>query len=641
MHRFILLLLALLIPTLQARPVALTNLAGTPFLENGEWTLADGDMVAVSDPIDPGTRLTFDVITDKPGKQVWDHLRILLDYQDAYNHTVLNYTTYGTIGITTVRNGQRASLYKADGRGKPDSWHHVELAFTPEGVAISLDLRYETLVPWTDPAHPGRLVFACEGGAAGRVTTPVRSTPSPRVAGALALAPLFTDHAVLPHGVPVPVWGHARPGSRVSLVLDKRPAVTATADASGAWTVTLPPSAPGGPHQIVVTDGTNQVSATDLLFGEVWLCSGQSNMVWRLHQSPSLAPEIPASATYPRLRFFPVPVDSATTPQRDLPTDTAWRLSEPSVARHFSAIGQIFGRELTTALDLPVGIILAAKGGARIEPFMDTATLAAVESKVGPYDDAYRTSLAKSEYSLPSELYNAMIAPLARFPVTGFVWYQGESNAWRGWHYRAQLEALVNAWRETFPRETEPFIVVQLPRYSNKMDPSAAIWTDLREAQAQVAETLPGVQLAVTLDTGELADIHPAAKRPVAERIARLALRHVYGRTEIVADAPRLVSSKPIPGGLRLVFDRPVEAGPSAVEDFQLAAGDAPFTQAGSILRQGPETLDILARDAAAQPDHVRYAWKNYVKAVLTGPEGLPVAPFRTDTRPVGSVGRF
>ncbi|HEY0946730.1 MAG TPA: sialate O-acetylesterase [Opitutaceae bacterium] len=621
---------------------ALAPLSGSPHFERDTWSLDDGDALSISDSVGLGRRLTFDVITDRPGKQPWDQLRILFDYHDKDNQTVLTWTTYGSIGITAVRNGQRQSLYKAEGRGKPNDWHHVLLDITPEGIVVTLDLRHETLVPWADPANPGRLAFACEGGAAGRVVPRSDETLNPRADGALGLAPLFSDHAVLPHGIDVPVWGTSEPGTSVEVRLDEQPALTVTADAQGNWSAALPAQKPGGPHTLRIRSGAHTLSRNDLLFGEVWFCSGQSNMVWRLKQADNADAEAAAGDHYPRLRVFPVQTDSTDTECDTPPTPSEWYVSSLSTCRHVSAVAQFFGRDLTTSLDMPVGVIVSAIGGTRIESWLSAPARDRIEQQSGPYDQAYRDSIASNTYGGPGVYFNAMVAPYTRLPVTGFLWYQGESNGWRAWHYRHLLAGLIEDWRSRFPRAQEPFLVVQLPRYAltGKMEPTGVEWAELRAVQADVAVSTPDTYVAVTIDTGPFGEIHPTTKRPVGDRLSRLALAKVYGRQDIVAEAPRLVSAKPIPGGLRLTFDRAVELRDNPAQDLLVATDDGPFQAPASVRQTAMNRLEVLAAPPL-QPTQVRYAWKNFPKATLFDPEGLPVAPFRTDSRPLKSTNLY
>ncbi len=613
--------------------VVLAALAGASDLQPGHEFEVSGPAPVVLDTVlRPGERASFDIITDKAGPQPWEQLRVFVDYADKNNHTDIVLTSFNTLVVAEVRNGQRRKIHEPQGRGKPDRWQRVDLEATREGLQLTLGMRPEILIPWRDPSAPGKLAFSATQGASGRVHW-LGSGPAPvRSDGPLSLHPLFSDDAVLPHGREVRVCGKAVPGAEVTLFLDGEPAGAAKADAEGRWKIALPPQQAGEPHTLAVASDNRRIERRGVLFGEVWFCSGQSNMLWRLADSDDADAEAKKIAAADNVRVFPVHIETADTERTDPPTPSAWLKPDSSSARHLSAIGQIFGVELAGKLGMPVGIILSAKGGSRIEPWMSTEARAKVEKEVGPYNAEYREKLGKHE-NPPGSLFNAMVVPYLDLPVTGVAWYQGESNAWRGWHYRRQLAALVADWRQRFGQPSLPFLLVQLPLFAGKdMDPEAPIWSDLREAQAQVAEADKNVHLIVTLDCGDAKDIHPRAKRPVAERLTAAALAHIYKKPGVVADPPRVVKSEPIPGGMAVVFDRAVEFVPGGERDFQLAESGRPFAAAKEVRHPAPERLEILA--ASGNPTELRYGWKNVVKAALHGPEGLAVAPFRTDSRP-------
>lgn len=624
-----------------AQTIEFVPALGNPALSNGTWTIPDRAMLLSTEPATLGSRITFDAITDTSGKQPWEHLRVLLDYVDENNHAVLLLTSFSAAQVTLVRDGKRESFHSAKGRGKPGDWHLFRLDFLEDGVRVDLDLRGETTIPYLRPGQPGRIGFAAQGGATGRVAS-LTVAPLPSISPDLSVHPLISDHAVLPRGIKFPVWGRARPGTSVEVLIDGKSAGKSTAGSDGEWGVEIPAQEPGGPHTINIRSGNAELALSNILFGDVWFCSGQSNMFWRLRDIDDAEAEIAAADKYPKLRIFPVQVEGCDTPQTVPPTPSEWFPSTPGIARHVSAIAQIFGREVTNKLDMPIGVIVSAKGGSRIEAWMSDETRRLVENEIGPYDDSYRKKLAEHD-NPPGSLFNAMVAPYVKFSVKGFLWYQGEANGWRGWHYERQLTAMINDWRARFPGTTEPFFIVQLTAWAGKnMDPNAAIWTDLREAQSNVARNMDAVHTAVTIDLGDKEEIHPRQKRPVAERLAKLALRYLYGCKDIVADPPQPVAFTPIDGGVRVTFDRPVTLEPGGESDFQIASGESDFRNATAVSLHSPTELDILgAAPNGANPVAVRYAWRNYVKAPLKGPDGLAVAPFRSDNRRRVSDGIF
>jgi sialate O-acetylesterase len=603
-----------------------------------EIPLTDGSTLMISDEVRPGTRVVAEIITDVPGPQPWDQLRVLVDYHAPADHVAINWIDYGGFGITRVTGERRDTLYKAENRGKPSEWRRVQLDITQQGVALNVDLRDEFTIPWKDGARKGSIAFAAKTGVSGRVILrQVAPIPSNRD-GPLHVSELFASHAVLPHGVSLPVWGKATPNATVEVSVDGKPVASATADAQGHWTATLPAQQPGGPHELLISSDGRSIRCTDVHFGIVWLCSGQSNMVWRIRQSDDPDKESLRALDYPLVRTFLVNETPAPKPV-DLPESLGqWHHNDISAARNLSAIAQIVGQQLHDALKIPVGLIVAVRSGSRIEPWLPADELQELETQLGPYPEDYRERMAKHE-NPPCSLFNGMIAPLARLPISGIVWYQGESNAWRGWHYAHQLRSYLKSQRRVFGRSDMPVVVVQLPVFGKDMDPNAATWAELRYAQASVAAESPHTFLASIIDLGNPNDIHPTRKRPVAERIAALLLRHVYDKSDVVADPPVLSKAVPTDTGMILHFDQPITVDPDSASDFQMARDNEGFLPATSIRQTTPTTIELSWPNG--MPNHVRYAWKNVVKATLRGATGLAVAPFRTDDRPLESQGKF
>lgn len=594
--------------------------------------ISSSEPVVLDEPLRVGERMSFDIITDKAGPQPWEQIRVKVDYADRDNHTDIILTSYGSLVVSEVRAGQRKKIHEPQGRGKPEQWQRVDLGATPEGIRLDVGLRRELVIPWRAAGKPGAVAYAAENGAAGRVRLLARGPAPKRSDGPLTLHPIFSDHAVLPHGREVSVRGGAAPGAEVALLLDGKPVGQAKSGPDGAWEIPLPPQPPGGPHRLGIQSGDRGIERSDILFGEVWFCSGQSNMLWRLRDSDDAEAEAHRIASAKNLRAFHVQMETADAEKSLPPTPSEWIIPDESSARHLSALAQMFGVGLSEKLGLPVGVIISAKGGSRVEPWMSSAARAVVEKEVGPLTPEYLAKLAEHE-NPPGSLFNAMVVPYLGVPVSGVAWYQGESNAWRGWHYRRQLRALIDDWRARFANPKLPFLVIQLPSFGGKqMDHNAPIWSDLREAQAAVAGETDHAHLVVSLDHGDPIEIHPTAKRPVAERMLKAALRHVYGRTDIVADPPRVVKTAAIPGGVSVHFDRAVTLEEDGTPDFQLAEPGQPFVAAKEVRQPKPDTLEVMA--AAGNPAELRYAWRNVVRAALHGPEGLAVAPFRTDTRP-------
>jgi sialate O-acetylesterase len=457
---------------------------------------------------------------------------------------------------------------------------------------------------------------------------------------------LFTDHAVLQRGQPVPVWGWAAPGEAVTVEFaGQKHSTTATAD--GRWRVTLRRlRASAQPAELRVT-GNNTVTRRDILVGEVWVCSGQSNMEWRMAQSFEPERDIQSSAN-PQLRLFTVVKKKSAAPLADFaePAKHAWAVAGPESVRDFSAVAYYFGRDLAAALGVPVGLIHTSWGGSPAEAWMRADFLAAQ-----PYAPAVRKIWEQPKASWQtSELYNGMIAPLLPAAVAGAIWYQGESNAGRAWQYRDLFADMIRNWRADFGRPELPFFAVQLaPWDKNRKRPLGEItaqpgdsdWAELREAQNHVARVLPKVGVAVITDAGDKDDIHPARKQPAGERLARLARRAVYGQ-RLVAQGPVLRSARFRGGAVTLGFTEVgaglTVAGGGDLTGFAVAGTDGKWHWAKAELK-GRDRV-VLTAPAVPRPRLVRYGWADFPVVNLANSEGLPASPFRTDSLPAITLGK-
>ncbi|MGL4552595.1 MAG: sialate O-acetylesterase, partial [Gemmataceae bacterium] len=382
----------------------------------------------------------------------------------------------------------------------------------------------------------------------------------------LALAPaaradvkmpsVFGSHMVLQRDKPIQIFGFADPGEKVAVTLgdDKG---SATATAQGTWKVTLPArkASAEGVTLTVAGDGTT-ITHTDVLVGDVWVGSGQSNMEWSLLASAS-PKETVAASSHPLIRLYHVPKSQTTTPQRDIVA--TWRACSPKSSPQFSAVLYHFGVKLNKELDVPVGLINSSWGGSRIEPWTVT-----------PAD-------AKTKQS--GGMYNAMIAPIAQFPVKGVIWYQGESNMAEGMLYRDRKATLIKDWRK-FWGDDLPFYFVQIAPWSGYKVPKLP---ELWEAQCACLK-IPGTGMAGTTDlVDDINDIHPKNKLDVADRLARWALNRTYGKKDVVVSGPlfkgvafdgnRAVVTFAHAGGLKTRDDKPVS-------DFEVAGEDGKFVPA-------------------------------------------------------------
>ena len=462
------------------------------------------------------------------------------------------------------------------------------------------------------------------------------------------LASLFSDHAILQRGVPLPVWGWADTGRKVTVTLGGQSRSTRVSE-GGYWQVSLDPIEPGGPLTLTAGDGHEIFTRRDLYAGEVWICSGQSNMKWPLEQSEDADGEI-AGATDGLLRLLHPTPWYAAEPQ--VAFDAEWKPCDPEAARTFSAVAYLFGRILRNELNVPIGLINVSLGGSRVQSWMSRSLLEsdpALRSDLDRYDfdrahyfQKKNASEAASSSEPPprdpadgkahvSGLFNALITPLIPFAHSGVIWYQGEGNAYRAYHYRRQFSAMIRDWRKQWKVDDHPFLFVQLPNFITSGGDGE--WAEMRESQAKTLE-LPATGMAVTIDVGDPHDLHPADKRPVAARLAKLALRQVYGR-DVDAHGP-MFDSFAIEGDALRVRFRHTEGGLQTrgggpVAGFVLAGDDLVFHEAEVTI----EGAGVVVRSPeVSRPVAARYAWSDNPACNLYNSAGLPAAPFRTDTWP-------
>lgn len=475
-------------------------------------------------------------------------------------------------------------------------------------------------------------------------------------AAELRLASVFGDHMVIQRDAPVRVWGWADPGQTVAVSLAGRSA-RATADDQGRWRAELAPLPAGGPHELTVESASGSRRFTDVLVGEVWLCSGQSNMEWALRDSDGHS-EILASKPDPDLRLMRIEKRNTDEPQ-----DTAqgtWARAESEALAAFSGVGYFMGARLRNELGVPVGLIQSAYGGSPAEAWTSLDTLSsspalrpiveAMHRKQAEFDRANNDwerrrreadAAGKPHPPRPSNpfgwdqgykptgLYNAMLRPLAPFSIAGAVWYQGESNVGRAEQYQTLLPAMIADWRDAFEHPEMPVGIVQLANYADP-HPGAGSWAELREAQAAVADDDPDVGLVVTIDCGDPTDIHPTDKRTVGERLAGWALTSVYERPTPYA-GPVLIESDFDGETVTLTFD-------TGGRGLATRGGEHPT---GFVLSEGGwwryATTEVIEGDTVTlqarwinNPIYVRYGWDNNPAwANLTDTAGLPARPFR------------
>jgi sialate O-acetylesterase len=457
------------------------------------------------------------------------------------------------------------------------------------------------------------------------------------------LASIFGDTMVLQRELPVPVWGWAEPGEAITVTIGSQTKKT-EADADGKWQVKLDALKTNAKGQTLKVAGKNTIELNDVLIGEVWICSGQSNMEWALSGTMNAKAEV-AAAQHPQIRLFNVP-GHTTSP---LAKDTCpgnWQICQPQAAQGFSAVGYFFGRRLQQELNVPIGLVGSNWGGTRIEPWTSPAgfhsvpELKAIADKV----DAYSAE-TKVGGGSPSAIYNAMIHPLAPFAMRGAIWYQGESNGGEGESYYHKTQALVNGWRELFNPELA-FYWVQLADWQKpNEDPAGGNgWAKLREAQRK-SLGIKHTGMAVIIDIGQTNDIHPRNKQDVGWRLAQWALHQTYHRQDIVPSGPLFKGHKVEANSIRLSFDsvgsglivgkkegleptKEVKAG--VLQRFAIAGADKKWHWAEATI--DGDTVVVKSAEVT-EPVAVRYAYSmNPAGANLYNKEGIPASPFRTDS---------
>lgn len=491
---------------------------------------------------------------------------------------------------------------------------------------------------------------------------------------------LFTDHMVLQQGAKTPVWGLAEPGEKVTVTFQDQSA-TATADASGKWHTSLENLKPGGPFTMKVV-GKNTVTLNDVLVGEVWICSGQSNMEWAVSQSSEPEKTISESANN-QIRLFKHRLVTGSSPVSDVQTDGGWknwRVCGPDSLPEFTAVGYHFGRKLQAERKVPIGLIQTAWGGTRAEAWTskeflektpevayclpefekqlstyntnkeqmmkdyqvrlkdweEASAKARAENKKapnqpGPPDDPDKNPNA------PCRLYNAMISPLVPFTVKGAIWYQGESNADKAFEYRTLFPTMIQSWRHAWGYDF-PFLFVQLAPFRDiNQQPQESDWAELREAQLLTTQKSAHTAMAVITDTTnpdtDQRDIHPKNKAPVGERLALAALQKVYGNKVVgcgpVYDSVKfdgdkaVLSFSSLGSGLMVKGDK--------LTGFTIAGKDKKFIVAEATIQ---DDKVVVSSPEVKEPLAVRFGWADYPVVNLFNKEGIPASTFRTDDWP-------
>lgn len=439
------------------------------------------------------------------------------------------------------------------------------------------------------------------------------------------LPSIFSDNMVLQQQSDVAFWGTASGDTNVTLKTswDNKEYKT-KADKDGQWRLHISTSTAGGPYDIEISDG-KKTTLSNVLLGEVWFCSGQSNMEMKLrgNSSPILnGNEIITHAENPSIRLLRVGMASSLTPQANI--KNSWQVCTSETAREFSALAFQYGQILQQRLQVPVGIIVSAVGGTAIQAWMDSETL-----KDFPEVEIPKTlNGIASPFKEPTALFNAMVAPVIGYGIKGFIWYQGESNRHEPERYAQLFPAMVKSWREKWGLGDLPFYYVQIAPYATQGGGRSG--AKLRETQLHVMATIPNSGMASAIDVGMETDIHPMDKTTLAKRLSYWALANAYGIKGIGFHGP-VYKSMEIDGDKAiLTFDNAVHLT-SYKKDltlFEIAGEDRLFHPAEATAEKNEVT--VHSRDVK-KPVAVRYAFKEWVVGELYNNDGLPASSFRTD----------
>jgi len=500
------------------------------------------------------------------------------------------------------------------------------------------------------------------------------------------LPEIFDNNMVLQRDMPVPIWGWAEPGEKVTVSFSGQKVET-TADAQGKWSLELKPLKANAEPGSLLIKGKNEIKLDNVLIGDVWLCSGQSNMEWTMTwSSKEEYEEVLKNVDNPNIRLFHVRKTLNADPQDKLILDATWLPCSAESIPNFSAVALHFGRKLQAELGVPIGLINSSWGGTRIEPwtppvgFQSVPALKSIADEIelkNPQSEAYKELLGSTlreqrawldEYSKPTGmrvppppkfpdqlvpysneqqptmLYNAMIHPMVPFALKGAIWYQGESNMGEGMLYAEKMKALIQGWRKVFNNPELGFYYVQLAPFIYWEGTQATALPELWEAQSSVEKALPLTGQAVINDTvDDIRDIHPASKKPVGERLALLALNRTYGKSEVVAASPefdRMVFEyDPPPAAMPRVMLTVIFKNAKMLKTrdgkspdwFEIAGADGVFHKADAEIK---ETTIRLIIPNVGIPYAVRYAWDQSAQPNLMNEAGLPLGAFRAGEIP-------
>ena len=471
---------------------------------------------------------------------------------------------------------------------------------------------------------------------------------------------ILSSHMVLQRDKPIHIWGWSDPGEKVSVAFHGA-SRDVTGDSLGNWSVFLPPETAGGPYELTVS-GTNRIVLDDVLVGDVWFASGQSNMEMPLKGWPGAplknSAEEVAHAAQPQIRLLNIPHKTADFPLYN--ADTSWSVCSPETAANFSAVAYFFGRELNAHEHVPIGLIDSTWGGTVAEVWVSLQSIAADAALMPVFAtrahmmqtqgemaailaEERRADLAAKQAGqpapkhpwhpdpaswAPAALFNGMVAPITPYTIKGVIWYQGESNSRLAWAptYARLFPALIADWRAQWHEGNFPFLFVQVSSFTS--DETEA-WAIIREAQRR-SLSVANTAMVVTMDIGDPDNVHPADKQTVGARLALAARALAYGEN-VEYSGPLFRQATPEGDAVRLWFDHTASglvAKGDALQGFEIAGDDGHFVTATA--RIDGKTV-VVSSAKVAEPKYVRYGWANAPVVNLLNSGGLPASPFTSE----------
>ena len=451
----------------------------------------------------------------------------------------------------------------------------------------------------------------------------------------IKLPTIVSSNMVLQRNTTIQIWGWADAKENITIEASWfNGPLKVKADNEGNWRIEIKTTNSKAPQIITIKGKNSNIILDNVLFGEVWLCSGQSNMQMSLKGysgQPTFGSALAtAKATNPNLRLFSVDRIGSKTPLKDVEKYTAWEQASPDNVSDFSAVAYYFGQQLQAILDVPVGLIHTSWGGSSVQAWLSKEEI----SKYQKFD-LTDVDMNKAPNRIPTALFNSMIKPLIPYTIKGALWYQGETNRKDPENYKKLFPAMVNDWRTRWDIGDFPFYYVQIAPYlydgDNTVFQTSENSAFIRETQLQCLELIPNSGIAITMDIGEEHSIHPAKKKEVADRLLFNALNQTYGYKTVDFAAPIFDYKEIKDGGIVLHFKN-AETGLytyDVLKGFELAGEDKIFYPADAKIVNGKDVF-VICSDVS-KPVAVRYAWRNWVVGTLYDTNLLPASSFRTD----------